>query len=614
MDLGAILRGRLGLWRTAAFAWLLTAAILVFQTHAWTGVHRFDTDDIMRLVQIRDWMAGQPWFDVDQHRGWPAPGFSMHWSRLGDLGVAGLVAVFGVGLPAAKAEMAALVAWPLIELFAMLVLIGVAARRLGGAGAMFPAMLLFGLSGPALWQFSPGRIDHHALQMIGAVAMTAAVLGLRKGALNGVAAGVSGAFQLAVGLEALPFWLALCGVAGLLLWRDGTRAAPAVGAMGLSVALATPAFAFAFNPTRYVASQVCDQTAWPVLALAVAGGLGLALAALVAGRSRSAGLRFLAVVLAGAAAVGAFMLVGPQCARGPFADVDPRLVPIWMDHVQEGKTLPWQLARLAPLAIGATCVLAFAVAAVAVLWRSRGRRDGAAILALLLLAAVATLFMQMRGVTYAMTLSALLLGAALPVVVRRLQTPSRHVGAAMLAGLLVLIGAPGLVRLVVAQVRPPAPDAVPAVADKGPGCLDMRAYARLAGLEPGLAAAPIDAGPFLLANTKLSVMSAPYHRNPTGIVANYELLTAPPALAEAKARAVGLDYVVLCRTGEVKLMQKAAPEGLVAALEAGRTPAWLTPVAGGAGQGARVWRVGPAEARSNSVEINPDSLRSPVSP
>ncbi|HWU96364.1 MAG TPA: hypothetical protein VN029_12260, partial [Sphingomonas sp.] len=44
-----------------------------------------DTDDVVRLQQIRDWLAGQHFADLAQHRLGAAPGLEMHWSRLADL-------------------------------------------------------------------------------------------------------------------------------------------------------------------------------------------------------------------------------------------------------------------------------------------------------------------------------------------------------------------------------------------------------------------------------------------------------------------------------------------------------------------------------------------------
>ena len=53
-----------------------------------------DTDDAMRLVQVRDLLAGQGWFDMVQHRLMPPEGASMHWSRLVDAPLAALIGQF----------------------------------------------------------------------------------------------------------------------------------------------------------------------------------------------------------------------------------------------------------------------------------------------------------------------------------------------------------------------------------------------------------------------------------------------------------------------------------------------------------------------------------------
>ena len=44
-----------------------------------------DTDDAMRLTEVRDFLAGQNWFDLVQHRLNTPYGGLIHWSRLIDL-------------------------------------------------------------------------------------------------------------------------------------------------------------------------------------------------------------------------------------------------------------------------------------------------------------------------------------------------------------------------------------------------------------------------------------------------------------------------------------------------------------------------------------------------
>ena len=48
----------------------------------------------MRLAQLRDWLAGQGWYDLTQRR--VAGGYESHWSRLIDAGLAGTLWVFGL--------------------------------------------------------------------------------------------------------------------------------------------------------------------------------------------------------------------------------------------------------------------------------------------------------------------------------------------------------------------------------------------------------------------------------------------------------------------------------------------------------------------------------------
>ncbi|WP_374573326.1 hypothetical protein [Phenylobacterium sp.] len=588
MDVGGFFRGRLGLWRTTAIVWLLVSIFLLARSQVWHGLHNLDTDDAMRLVEVRDWLAGQGWFDTTQHRGWPAPGFSMHWSRIPDLAIGGLIALFGVALPRAGAEFAAMIVWPLVQLAATLPLVGLAARRMAGVRAVAPAMLLFALLGAASWQFHPGRIDHHGAQMFGIFLMLVGVLGLRRRPWAGVAAGLGGAFALAIGLEGLVFWLMLCGMAGLVLARDGVLARGAVAAFGLTVAVATPLLAFASNPTRYVMSQACDQIAMPVLALAVVGGLGLALAAALAGVVKSRLARLALVALAGALAAAAFVAAGPHCVRGPFADIDPRLGPIWLNHVVEAHTLPWLLARMNVFGVTSAVQAALGLAAVGLLlWLRPVLIRPVAIVSGVFLVAVALMFVQMRAITYTAGLASPLIAAAMVVVARKAGTPRVHWGAAMLAGLLVFTSLPLGSGLVTNLARKKTDEGAPKEAE---GCFDPAAYKGLARLPAGLAVAPIDSGPFILMSSPLSVVSAPYHRNAAGVLAGHEFLAGKPDQSRALAERMGVRYVVMCRSGEILRMLRFEPDGLGARLDAGEVPGWLEPVGSSAGP-VRVYRV-----------------------
>src|SRR5918998_5633310 len=85
--------------------WLLTAGLLIFQR--WNGINAFalgDTDDNMRMMQVRGLLAGQDWYDLRQHRLNPPFGADIHWSRLVDLPMAAIKLALAPLIGAAPAE------------------------------------------------------------------------------------------------------------------------------------------------------------------------------------------------------------------------------------------------------------------------------------------------------------------------------------------------------------------------------------------------------------------------------------------------------------------------------------------------------------------------------
>ncbi|RWL56929.1 MAG: GtrA family protein, partial [Mesorhizobium sp.] len=74
----------------------LIAALLALAVDAWTGFGPLtdaggDNDNLLRLVEVRDLLAGQGWFDLHQYRMGLEGGFVMHWSRLVDAPIAAIV-------------------------------------------------------------------------------------------------------------------------------------------------------------------------------------------------------------------------------------------------------------------------------------------------------------------------------------------------------------------------------------------------------------------------------------------------------------------------------------------------------------------------------------------
>ncbi|MDB5531759.1 MAG: hypothetical protein JWO28_74, partial [Hyphomicrobiales bacterium] len=113
-------------------AWLLMVVQLLALHWAETAWTFPDTDDALRLVQVRNFLAGNGWFNLHEPRLGLPPGYESHWSRLIDAGLAGFFLFFRLFADTAMAERLMGVAWPLLWLIPTLVGVAAIAWRLAG--------------------------------------------------------------------------------------------------------------------------------------------------------------------------------------------------------------------------------------------------------------------------------------------------------------------------------------------------------------------------------------------------------------------------------------------------------------------------------------------------
>ena len=449
-----------------------------------------DTDDVVRLQQVRDWLAGQPFADVTQHR--LGAGVPMHWSRLADLVPAALIATLTPLVGGHAAEVAAVILSPLALFAVALFLVARIARSLA-PGLAGTACLVAAIAYPATTLFLPGRIDHHGLQMVLMLGATLALLA-PAGAGAGVAIGLTAAASLVVGMETAPLFAAL-GAVALVDWiagRDG--AGERLGGLGVGalVGLAAGKGLFATTAWDFAGCDGFDATAWrAALALAAAPLVPALLDRHVTGLSARAALVAVTVALAG----GVALLASPACLY-PYAGVSPAMARLWLVHVGEAQPL---FAAPTAEAIGYAGLMLAGIVASAWRWRVTGVRGWAMLLAVQL-AALATTIAELRGAYAGALLAAPGLAAAIGVARER---GGLRVAAAWLAsaGMLYPLAADAL----------PRPTLPPATAHGD--CASPALLAALDRLPPGLVIAPIDAGAAILGGTLQHVLAAPYHRN-----------------------------------------------------------------------------------------------------
>ncbi len=541
-------------WRDTTVA-LLLALLLVL---AWTfrdwatlsALRLPDTDDAARLQQIRDWLAGQRFADLAQHR-LGLGGLEMHWSRLPDLFPAATIAALTPLAGARAAELVAVIAWPALLFAAALALTGSIARALGSSGPV--ATIIAALAYPATTLFFPGRIDHHGLQLVLVLLLARATLG--AGTLAwGAAAGLATAAGLAIGLETAPLLAAGAG-AVVLRWaagHPGGHQRLAGYAVSLVAALLTASVALRTSGWEFAACDGWNAQLWRGAQVASLGPLALAAAGFALATTRA---RLLAAVLAGTAALAAALAASPGCLH-PYGAVDPVLARLWLANVAEAQPL---LAAPAWHAVGYAGLLLAGLGAS--LWMCRSRDAGWLTLVAFQFAALVTTLLQLRG-AYA---GAMLAAPALAALV----AAARAKGVLPLAA--AWIASAGFVYpLLGDRLAPPAAPAATATAD----CTAPAALAGVAALPPGRLLAPTDLSAFALAATPHAVLAGPYHRNTAANRAMYQAFLATPEAAEPVARRLGVRHVAICADSFAEL--GPPPASLAAALQAGRTPRWLT--------------------------------------
>jgi hypothetical protein len=570
-------------------AWLVVVAQLLADHWAETAQTFPDMDDAMRLVQVRTFLDGRGWFDLHEARLGPPDGYDTHWSRLIDAGIAGLILAFRPFADGALAERLARTIWPMLWLLpAMAGTAAIAWRLVGRAGA--PIAFLFAALGlPAFQHFIPGRIDHHNVQIALAVLLVAATIWSDRLRFAATAAGILTGVAMAIGFEGAPY-VVLAGAAMALRFvgdRDGARP---LQRYGLSAAASVAvAFAISVGPAQW-GGTACDAIAINSAAAVVVATLGLALAAAMlapaAWPARAGG-----VLGCGLAATAVFLALEPACLAGPFAMMDPMVRSIWFTQVSEMQSLATVAGTSAPMAAAVASFPAVGVLCVLALARDRNTRGdfGFVVAAVALLVAVAVMIAMVRAYSYAVWLAIPMAAAAalrLCAALRLATLTGRTAVALMLTPTATSAVALAAVEAMTRQ------DVGPENSRVAEGCLRNENYAGLARLRPGLVATDIDYGPYVLALTPHSVMSAPYHRLVAPIIAAHQIFALPPQAALNVVTESGADYLVTCgrhALGGIGAAERAA--SLWGRLAAGEVPDWLEPVEATHGSPLAIYRV-----------------------
>jgi len=548
-----------------------------------------DPDDALRLVQIRDLLAGQNWWDMHQYRIDPAAdgsgGTLMHWSRLVDIPVALIILVLTPLFGASAAETTALIVVPLLTLGAILFVIGRLAWRLFDRDVAGFSCLCVGLLAPLVFQLQPMRIDHHGWQIF-TVALALWACSFRSPWKGGAAAGFAMAVGASISIEILPMVAAFGGILALRWFRDKAQRWWLVGYMQ-ALALGLVAAFFAARGVNDLA-QHCDVISPAHLGFFVITAVATGLIA--AGPAIPRPALFLAFGAAGIAGLAFFGLSSPGCLMTPFAQLDPLVRDFWYINVLEGRpvweqNLPYALPTLVQLAVALAACLALYMRShdwLRVWWCEY---------AILLAASILLSIFVWRSAAFAAVIAAIPLGWVTTRLLMRLRAARDLKLKMFAAGAIVFVLLPST-PVVLVEMSMPKSGNVQTVLVEESSCQIRDQAAKLNTLPAGTIFAPLDIGPALLVKSHHAVVATGHHRAEASMRDIIYAFTSPDAEARKVFAAHGADYLVMCTDlAEPRLFSAANPDGLTAQLVSGNTPDWLVPAAINGPAEFRVWRV-----------------------
>lgn len=598
----------LGPWftpvRIALIIWgLMSLVAIVAKWQAIGALDLSDTDDAMRMAQVRDLLAGQSWWDLSQYRVNPAGGgVLMHWSRIVDAPLAAGIWLLKPLFGQAMAERIVMTLWPPLLGAALSVACVLSYRNLSDRRIAYVVPLFLIMSGYILVQFRPLRVDHHGWQIFFAMLIMAQAL---RPAMwqAGVLGGLFAAALLAISIEGLPIVALFAGLAALR-WALHGRADDRARLCGYMGALAGGALLLQFatrGPVGLLGSW-CDSLSAPYMA-AFAAAAAVTFAA-ARGNPGQPWVRFLLLGLAGLAAAGALVWTEPQCANGPFATLDPIVVKYWYRNVLEGQPL-WVSGPHDAIHVLVPSLIGLAGSLLA--WRSGStavdRRNWATII-VALIGAAALSVVVLRSVSTAHVFAlpgCAWLGLRAWAWARTIRSTLPRILASAAAALtLPLLGSmavAAVLGLVVPSLKAEEEKASKEAAAANPykdNCLDPAAIADLDRLPTTTILTPIDLGAPVIFWTRHSLVATPHHRNKDAMADSIRVFAGDPGQAEALVRKQAATLIAFCRTAnDFSKYRRARKDALAAELYAGTPPVWLEAVPIASRAGLSVWRVKP---------------------
>lgn len=551
-------------------------------------------DDFMRLIQVRGLMAGQGWFDTTAYRMLPPQGAEIHWSRLIDAPIAGLIYALGPIFGHQLAERITIIIWPTVLIvLTVLVLTKICDSLFTRYNRLLPVFFTV-LCVSSLAQFVPGRIDHHNVQILLYVSLLWCLVNWRRPSAILFAAIII-PLSISIGLDVIAFAILFMAWIGVEWVLGFDKAGKALGQFAVGMAAATLVlYAVNVAPENWFAAY-CDANSLVYLTAQLSIAASLLIMALSSKflQQGSSAIRITSrLALAGALAVACLALLltlFPECIGGPYAAVSDELNARWLSRVSEAKDLFTVLATSPEHWVKTVAYCALIVATG--FWLLSQKIDNKQKIALLLATFIISLLMaviQFRTIRIGFF-------AAIPICVLATELLTRKLISKYGQGSLPsMVGQIGIVIIlstaswaliggVFLGKSTPKPTANIEQVDKNllrKTCFQQSDYTLLKSLPAGHVMSSLNSAAPILVFTDKTVVSGPYHRNQNAILDVLDFYSTNLQSAKDIADKHKLDYVTYCRYVSRKKKAASKIDSIKYAIEKNKLPGWLEKISG----------------------------------
>lgn len=567
----------------------------------WLGVFP-DPDDFTYLTHTLDWLQGQSWFDIVQHRMDPPNGVAIHYTRFAELPIAVVILFFrSFGYSWHGAARLGAYLLPLIYLAFFFGTLRLASERFVSKGWARLSCYVALCSSFLMYKFMPSQIDHHGLECIltlGAIALTVKTFERPGQFYWALAASGLFALTLTIALEVLP-WVALsAGIFALWSVALGKKARRAAVAFGFGLFAFSVLFLFLTRgPDDWGQMDLLSYSVVYVLLLSGAA-LSLFVSALVS-PLRSFKGRFLILTVVSASLGVLFLREFPALMQGPYGAMDAKLASVFFANITEALPMPRVYSsfrvfcKIFLSAFGFFVCIGFLIRA-----RDSDRWKWLLLGSLLATAIGLSVFYQARVAIYAHLFSIIPLVAFAEKAWGWLDVHakgrSRFWGE---IGIVLLIGPlSGVLLPALTDFRSFSVGVLMFPADRIDTTCDIREVVRLLNAPPysdrkRRIMNMMGQGAELLFETPHDVMAAPYHKNVHGNLEAINFFTSSDTRESEKiARRNDIDLVVVCHSVPDMYLSGTGPhyyslpnglarilpnDSLVGHISGGKTPEWL---------------------------------------